>query len=148
MFPIIGRSGQKCHCRLPISNCRVRRWLRMSSTANRRFENLKMNITSRDNSLLRHARTVRDGKVDDTVFVEGLRLCEEALSSGLEIEAVIYSEELKRKERAASLIEQLAAATENNASVSEKLLESISYTKTPQGIVVLAARPANDEATY
>ena len=107
-----------------------------------------MNITSRDNSLLRHARAVRDGKVDDSIFVEGLRLCEEALSSGLEIEAVIYSEELKRKERAASLIEQLAEVTENNASVSEKLLESISYTKTPQGIVVLAVRPANDEATF
>src|SRR6266404_75966 len=107
-----------------------------------------MNITSRDNSLLKHARAVRDGKVDESIFVEGLRLCEEALSSGLKIEAVIYSEELKRKERAASLIEQLAAATENNASVSEKLLESISYTKTPQGIVVLGARPANDEATF
>src|ERR1700716_1992315 len=107
-----------------------------------------MNITSRDNSLLRHARAVRDGKVEDSIFVEGLRLCEEALSSGLKIEAVIYSEELKRKERAASLIEQLDAATEKTPSVSEKLLESISYTKTPQGIVVLAARPANYEATF
>jgi TrmH family RNA methyltransferase len=107
-----------------------------------------VNITSRDNSLLRHARGVRDGKADDSIFVEGLRLCEEALSSGLKIEAVIYSEEITRKERAALLIEQLAAATEINASVSEKLLESISYTKTPQGIVVLAARPANDESTF
>src|SRR2546422_328014 len=107
-----------------------------------------MNITSRDNSLLRHARAVRDGKVDDSIFVEGLRLCEETLTSGLEIEAVIYSEELKRKERAALLIERLAAATQKNASVSERLLESISYTKTPQGIVVLAARPANDQETF
>ena len=105
-------------------------------------------ITSRDNSLLRHARAVRDGKVDESIFVEGLRLCEEALSSGLEIEAVIYSEEITRKERAALLIEQLGAAAHKVGSVSEKLLESISYTKTPQGIVVLASRPANDEATF
>ena len=107
-----------------------------------------MNITSRDNSLLRQVRAVRDGRVDDSIFVEGLRLCEEAFSSGLKIEAVVYSEEIARKERAALLIAKLGAACRQVASVSEKLLESISYTKTPQGIVVLAARPANDEAHF
>lgn len=107
-----------------------------------------MIITSRDNSLLRQARAVRDGKVGDSIFVEGLRLCEEALTSGLKIEAVIYSVELARKVKAARLIEQLANAGEKAASVSEKLLESISFTKTPQGIVVLASRPANDEASF
>jgi len=107
-----------------------------------------MNITSRDNSLLRHARAVRDGKVNELIFVEGLRLAEEALRSGLSIEAVIYSEEIARKERAALLINQLGAASQKVASVSEKLLESISYTKTPQGIVVLASRPASDKATF
>ena len=107
-----------------------------------------MKITSRDNSLLRRARAVRDGKVDESIFVEGLRLCEEALSSGLKIEAVIYSEEIRRKERAALLIEELEAASEKAGSVSENLLESISYTKTPQGIVVLASRLAHDEASF
>jgi RNA methyltransferase, TrmH family len=107
-----------------------------------------MTITSRDNSLLRHARAVRDGKVDNSIFVEGLRLCEEAFRSELKIEAVIYSEEITRKERAASLIDQLGAACEKAESVSEKLLETISYTKTPQGIVVLASRPASDKATF
>ena len=91
---------------------------------------------------------MRDGKVDDSIFVEGLRLCEEALTSGLKIEAVIYSEEIARKERAAHLIERLGKACEQVASASEKLLESISYTKTPQGIVVLASRPANDKASF
>jgi TrmH family RNA methyltransferase len=107
-----------------------------------------MTITSRDNSLLRHARAVRDRRVEDSIFVEGLRLCEEALTSGLKIEAVIYSEEIARKERAARLIERLAGACEKVASASEKLLESISYTKTPQGIIVLASRPANDKASF
>jgi len=107
-----------------------------------------MVITSRDNSLLRHARAVRDGKVRDSIFVEGLRLSEEALISGLKIEAIIYSEEIVRKERAARLIERLGRVCEQVASASEKLLESISYTKTPQGIVVLASRPANDEASF
>ena len=103
-----------------------------------------MTITSHDNSLLRRARAVRDRKVDDAIFVEGLRLCEEALRSGLQIEAVIFSEEIGRKEKAARLLDELGQVCNRLASVSEKLLESISYTKTPQGIVVLAARPAID----
>jgi RNA methyltransferase, TrmH family len=105
-----------------------------------------MHITSRDNSLLRQARSVRDGKIDDLIFVEGLRLCEEAQRSNLEIEAVIVSEELMRKDRAAQPIAELSRVSKRTASVSEKLLESISYTKTPQGIVVLAARPDSSEA--
>lgn len=105
-------------------------------------------ITSRDNSLLRRARAVRDGKVDGAIFVEGLRLCEEALRSGLSIEAVIFSEEIARKQKAASLLDELGQTCDRLASVSEKLLESISFTKTPQGIVLLAARPAMNEASF
>lgn len=105
-----------------------------------------MHITSRDNSLLRQARLVRDGKIEELIFVEGLRLCEEAQRSNLEIEAVIVSEELMRKERAAQAIAELSRVSKRTASVSEKLLESISYTKTPQGIVVLAGRPDSSEA--
>lgn len=107
-----------------------------------------MKITSRDNSLLRRARAVRDGKEPALIFIEGLRLCEEGLASGLSIEAVVYSEEIARKERPALLINALAEVGAKSASVSEKLLESISYTRTPQGIVVLAARPAGDQANF
>jgi RNA methyltransferase, TrmH family len=102
-----------------------------------------MIITSRDNSLLREARAVRDGKVRELVFVEGLRLSEEVLRSEETIEAVIYSEELSVKDRARPIIEELARVSRRVGVVSEKLLESISYTKTPQGIVVLATRPAS-----
>jgi len=105
-----------------------------------------MHITSRDNSLLRQVRAVRDGKIEKQIFVEGLRLCEEALRSQLEIEAVVVSEELLRKERAAGVIQELSQASKRFASVSEKLLESVSYTKTPQGIIVLAVRPEASES--
>lgn len=105
-----------------------------------------MRVTSRDNSLLRQARAVRDGKNDDLIFVEGLRLSVEALRSQLEIEAVIVSEELLRKEKAADSITEISQASRRVAQVSEKLLESISYTKTPQGIIVLARRPESSEA--
>jgi TrmH family RNA methyltransferase len=98
-------------------------------------------ISSRDNSLLRQARSVRDGKVDELIFVEGLRLAEEALHSGLKIEAVIYSDEISEKERAARFIEAVGLVCNRIASVSEKLLATISYTKTPQGVILLAKRP-------
>lgn len=104
-----------------------------------------MHITSRDNSLLRQARAVRDGKIKELIYVEGLRLCEEAQRSNLTIEAVIVSEELLRKQRAAEAIADLSRVSKRTASVSEKLLESISYTKTPQGIVVLAERPESSQ---
>ena len=104
-----------------------------------------MHITSRDNSLLRQVRAVRDGKIDELIFVEGLRLCEEAYRSDLVIEAVVVSEELLRKERAAAVIGELSRVSKRVASISEKLLESVSYTKTPQGIIVLARRPAASE---
>ncbi len=105
-----------------------------------------LNITSRDNSLLRRARAVRDGKLEGLIFIEGLRLCEEALRSGLEIDSVIFSEEISKKERAAAVIAELGGVCNRLASVSEKLLETISYTKTPQGIVALAKRPTSGRA--
>jgi TrmH family RNA methyltransferase len=106
------------------------------------------NIFSRDNSLLRRARAVRDGKIEELIFVEGLRLCDEALQSQLPIEAVIVSEELARKEKAKQLLDKLSAVSDRLAAVSETLLASISYTKTPQGIVVLASRPQMDTAKF
>ncbi len=84
---------------------------------------------------------MRDGKIHDSIFIEGLRLCEEALKSELKIAAVIYSERLAKKQRAADLIHEVESVATKSGSVSEKLLESISYTKTPQGIIVLASRP-------
>ncbi len=106
-----------------------------------------MKITSRDNSLLRRARSVRDGKVDDLIFIEGLRLCEEALRSDLKIEALIYSDQIARKDRAAKLIAEIETNAKT-AVISENLLESISYTKTPQGIILLASRPVISQEEF
>ena len=110
--------------------------------AKRGTRNSKL-IVSRDNSLLRLARAVRDGKDQSLIFVEGLRLCEEALRSGLEIHAVVYSNEIAQKPRAAALLAQLDEQCERLGEVSESLLATVSYTKTPQGIIVLARRPVS-----
>ncbi|HEY8188755.1 MAG TPA: RNA methyltransferase [Pyrinomonadaceae bacterium] len=105
-------------------------------------------ITSRDNSLLRHTRAVRDGKVEDEVYVEGMLLCEEALTSGLKIHAVIFSDEIARKKKPAELIEQLSNASDRLVCISEKLLSYVSYSKTSQGILLLASRPETSEEQF
>src|ERR1051326_9623790 len=97
-----------------------------------------MHITSRDNSLLRQVRAVRDGKVDELIYVEGLRLCEEALRSRLVIEAAIVSEELLRKERVAGGIDEVSPAAKRFGWVRGKPLVSVSLHKKPQGINVVA----------
>lgn len=102
---------------------------------------MRQDITSRDNSLLRLARSVRDGKTNDLIFIEGLRLCEEALRSDLKLDSIIFSEEIAEKERAAAFLLEAERAAKRSAQVSEKLLATISYTKTPQGIIALARRP-------
>jgi TrmH family RNA methyltransferase len=105
-------------------------------------------ITSRDNSLLRHVRAVRDGRVEDQIFVEGVRLCEEALSSGLRIHAVVFSEEIARKKEPAALIKKLSAVCDRLVCVNEKLLAYVSHTKTAQGILLLASRPETSEELF
>ena len=100
-------------------------------------------ITSRDNAVLRLARATRDGKSADLIFIEGLRLCEEALRSKLEIDTIIYSDQIAEKERAANFLKEASQSGSRLRSVSEKLLSTISYTKTPQGIIALARRPAS-----
>jgi TrmH family RNA methyltransferase len=105
-------------------------------------------ITSRDNSLLRHVRAVRDGRVEEEIFVEGMRLCEEALTSGLKIHAVIFSDEIARKEKPSELIGKLADACDRLVCVNEKLLAHISYSKTAQGILLLASRPDSSEKHF
>lgn len=101
-------------------------------------------IASRDNALAKHARAVRDGRVGDRIFIEGVRLCEEALSASLHIEEVLYTESLAGDERGARLLRSLKRVSGRASAVSEQVLASVSDTKSPQGIVALASRPRTD----
>jgi RNA methyltransferase, TrmH family len=101
-------------------------------------------ITSRDNALVKRARAVRDGRVREQIFVEGLRLCEEAsraFGAGRILDA-IHTERVTQEERGARLLGALRAAGARTALVSEAVFSSLSDTTAPQGIVLLAARPA------
>lgn len=98
-------------------------------------------ITSRKNPLVQRARAARDGREKELVFVEGVRLCEEALRAGLDFEFALHSAAVAENERGARLLEELRRAGPRTLAVSESVLESVSDTKTPQGVVAVARRP-------
>jgi TrmH family RNA methyltransferase len=98
-------------------------------------------ITSRKNPLLQKARAVRDGRDKELVFVEGVRLCEEAARAGLKIETVLCVENLRDEERGGRLLELLEKTGGRIVFVHESILESVADTTTPQGVIALARRP-------
>jgi RNA methyltransferase, TrmH family len=104
-------------------------------------------ITSRKNPLAQRARAVRDGRERESVFIEGVRLCEEALRAGVRFDSVLYTRALTGDERGASLLESLRGVCHDTHAVSEDVLESVSDTKTPQGVVALARRPQTGRET-
>jgi TrmH family RNA methyltransferase len=100
-------------------------------------------ITSRDNPLAKRARAVRGGRVRGQIFVEGLRLCEEALQAlgPDEVTDVVHTERIAQDERGARLLDRLRRGGRRTTLASESVFSSISDTKTPQGVVMLASRP-------
>ncbi|HEV2708498.1 MAG TPA: RNA methyltransferase [Pyrinomonadaceae bacterium] len=98
-------------------------------------------ITSSQNALVKRARAVRDGRQRDSILVEGVRLCEEALRAGLSFEAVLTTEAAVGDARTSALLAALEAKGAPVSLVSATLLDAVSDTKTPQGIVALARRP-------
>ena len=98
-------------------------------------------ITSRDNPLAKRARAVRDRKLEGLIFIEGLRLCEEALGASLLIEDVLCTERMASDERGARLLGALGPVCERITFLSDQVFASISDTKTPQGIICIASRP-------
>ena len=105
-------------------------------------------ITSRQNTLIRRARDASRGATKNTLFIEGLRLCEEAARSGLACEEVLYTEKFAAEPRAARLLAELKRFNPRFHLVSEAVFASLSDTKTPQGIVLLAQRRTTDRATF
>ncbi len=98
-------------------------------------------ITSRKNPLAQRARSVRDGREREFVFVEGLRLCDEALRAGVGFDSVLYTRSLEEGARGSRLLASLREARARVVAVSESVLESVSDTKSPQGVVAVARRP-------
>ncbi|HLO02438.1 MAG TPA: RNA methyltransferase [Symbiobacteriaceae bacterium] len=70
-------------------------------------------------------------------LLEGVRLVEEALHSGVALEQVLWSEELTAKPRGEALLAELAAAGVKLTAVTPAALARAADTESPQGIVGL-----------
>ncbi|MBX5477526.1 MAG: RNA methyltransferase [Pyrinomonas methylaliphatogenes] len=105
-------------------------------------------ITSRNNERLKLARAVRDGRERDLIFIEGARLCEEALRSETRIEELLVAESTLADERIAKLIAKLRARGPQMRIVRDDIFASVADTATPQGIILLARRPQTDRHEF
>jgi TrmH family RNA methyltransferase len=91
-------------------------------------------ITSRDNAKLKLARAVRDGREAGLVFVEGVRLVDEAVRSSVEMTHIFVSTDHDLQRRFAESIEL--------HFVEPKIFRSIADTENPQGLIALVRRPS------
>ena len=98
-------------------------------------------ITSRDNQKLKFARKVRDGRTEEAIFVEGLRLVEEALRSNLKIVECFIAEQFDKSGRGENLISLITSRTYNISEVPEKIFNSIADTENPQGVILICEKP-------
>ena len=72
------------------------------------------------------------------MFLEGLRLCEEGAASGVTITAAFYTSDFALEPRGKALLTELKSRDIHPLIIPEKILDSITDTRSPQGIVILA----------
>jgi len=97
-------------------------------------------IASRDNRWLKLFRMALRGGLpteSGSVGVEGLRLVEEALSSGCKIEAVLFSESGQRHHAKLSPLIDRAEIAIPILTTTDRLFEGLADTEHPQGIAAL-----------
>lgn len=90
-------------------------------------------ISSRDNRRLVALRKVRDGKDGSAIFIEGVRLCNEALRSDLVIEDRFIAESFA----------DTAGVGRGATVVADRIFRSVSDTPAPQGLILTARRPVS-----
>jgi TrmH family RNA methyltransferase len=101
-------------------------------------------ITSRQNPLVKRFRRVRAMGERQHVFLEGVRLIEDAINTGAHFESVAFTAELESSERGAALLESLRRVQCRGALVSKQVMEAIGDTRAPQGVAALVSRPYLD----
>lgn len=100
-------------------------------------------ITSKDNSQYRYVRSLHDRKNavrEGVVFLEGIRLCEDALLSGLHTLMVLFSSE--KEALAANWCERFSFSDEVQLlSMPDALFSRLGSTQNPQGIALVVKSP-------
>lgn len=120
-------------------------------------------LTSRQNGLVKYIRSLAQRKVrerEHCFVAEGVRLLEEALQTMEKggpfiLETVLVSEGLRQNEREQQLIKALQTAGVKLCSVTAELMEGLSDTVSPQGVLGVVRRtqlelgqPADNTAKF
>ncbi|HEY0604653.1 MAG TPA: RNA methyltransferase [Herpetosiphonaceae bacterium] len=108
-------------------------------------------ITSTKNPQIKHLRSLltnrKDRRSERLFVIEGVRLVEEALQAQAEIAIVVYNrDQLATTERGTALIEQLSHS--QAYEVSPEVLQAVSDTVTPQGVVAAVRWPELESPMY
>jgi len=98
-------------------------------------------ITSRQNPLVKRFRRVRAGSERHHIFLEGVRLVEEAIAANAHFETVAFTAALEGSERGLRLIDALQKVPCRGAHVSPQVMQAIADTDSPQGIAAIVSRP-------
>lgn len=120
---------------------------------------LKMQITSSSNEKVKQAKRVRDGREAGLIFIEGIRLAEEALKSGLQIDLCFVEGDPEtgiqsrngngskaEGQRKGAFLKQLAEHQVPVLTSSIEVIQALSDTVQSQGIILLARRPDRNAA--
>ncbi|HMO80092.1 MAG TPA: RNA methyltransferase [Pyrinomonadaceae bacterium] len=103
-------------------------------------------IKSRSNEKLKFVRAIRDGRRDSFIFVEGEKLVGELAAAGLPVSSVFASASFAEKPENRGLLDRCCGSSEIFI-VADQVFSSIADTRTPQGIVAVAERPADSLET-
>jgi TrmH family RNA methyltransferase len=98
-------------------------------------------ITSRQNPLVKRFRRVRAGADHHLVFLEGVRLVEEAMKAGVHFESIAFTSSLEANERGLVLMDALQKVPCRGAHISQLVMEAIADTESPQGVAAIVSRP-------
>lgn len=107
-----------------------------------------LKITSRSNERLVRIRKVRDAKEPGLIFVEGLRLAEETLRSGVELVDCVFAESFANSQRGSRVVAEVCALGASIIEVPDDLFKSVAETRNSQGIVIVARRPESFRESF
>src|ERR1051325_1967508 len=98
-------------------------------------------ITSRQNPLVKRFRRVRAGSERHHIFLEGVRLIEDALAAGVRFETCAFTSSVETNDRGLRLLDQLQKIPCRGAHVPPQVMQAIADTESPQGIAAIVSRP-------
>lgn len=115
----------------------------------RQLADLGPTITSLANEKVKYARTLDRRRVrhkERRFIIEGIRLLEDALKAGCVPASVFFVPGLEDSSRAANLLREAAALTSEVYPVAPHIIESLTDTVTPQGLLAVLPFPRSSLA--